>query len=359
MANTRKSTTTKAPSKKTKPKKSVKRRIISVLSYVISIGLMYYLFFVLLPARIDVNEIKSILTGLSTAQLFAMLAAGTASILAVGWTAATVLPGIKVTKATQASVVGQLTSVILPPPADMVIRFGMYKTFGFPVDSSSVAVILSGIARYFTVVVIPLLGILALLLSGQGTTQGLLWLIGGVVLVGAALRIMYAILHSDKTAYKIGEQLQKFVNKVRGIFKRKPVKSLPTDVVDFSVKSRTVAIGSFWPITVSNIVWGFVSFGVLLIATRFCGIDSSTMAAAYLLFITGVMLALNSLPIPGSGAGITEGLLLSLMTFPNDQVQSAFTAALILYRVFTWLWPLPVGAVAYFVWRYQIRNRYA
>lgn len=345
--------------KSVKKKKSFKRRLLNVLSYVISIGLMYYLFFIVLPARIDVNEVKSILAGMTSEQILALLLAGSASILAVGWTAATVLPGIRVLKATQASVVGQLTAVILPPPADMVIRFGMYKTYGFPVDSSSVAVILSGIARYFTVVIMPLIGIVALLIAGQGTIQGVFWLIAGIALVGVALRVMYAILHSDKTAYKIGAHLQKIVNKVRAVFKHKPLKNLPNDVVDFSEKSRKVAIGNFWPIAISNILWGFVSFIVLLVAARVCGIDSSTMSAAYLLFITGIMLALNSLPIPGSGVGVTEGLLLSVMTFPSSEVQSAFTAALILYRVFTWVWPLPVGAVAYFVWRYQIRNRYA
>ena len=342
-----------------KKPRSRKKLIINILSYVISIGLMYYLFFVVLPARIDVDQIKQTLSELTGNQLLVLLLAGSASILAVGWTAATVLPGIKITKATQASVVGQLTSIILPPPADMVIRFGMYKTYGFPVDSSSVAVILSGIARYFTVVIIPLLGILALLVTGQGTIEGVFWLIGGAAVVAGALRLMYIILHSDKAAYKIGEKFQKSFNRIRALFKKKPVKTLPNDVVDFSQKSRSVAVGNFWPIAVSNVIWGLVSFMVLFIAARFCGIDSSTMSAAYLLFITGVMLALNSLPIPGSGAGITESLLLSLMTFPSPEVQSAFVAALILYRVFTWLWPLPVGAVAYFVWRYQIRNRYS
>ncbi len=356
---TPKKTASEGSNSPTKKQRSRKKLIINILSYVISIGLMYYLFFVVLPARIDVNQIKQTLGELTGSQLLVLLIAGSASILAVGWTAATVLPGIKVTKATQASVVGQLTSIILPPPADMVIRFGMYKTYGFPVDSSSVAVILSGIARYFTVVIIPLLGIFALLISGQGTAQGVFWLIFGVLLVAGALRLMYAILHSDKVAHKIGEKLQKSFNKLRAVFKKGPVKSLPNDFVDFSQKSRAVAIGNFWPIAISNVVWGLVSFGVLFIATRFCGIDSATMSAAYLLFITGVMLALNSLPIPGSGAGITESLLLSLMTFPSPEVQSAFVAALILYRVFTWLWPLPVGAVAYFVWRYQIRNRYS
>lgn len=348
----------KKPSKQ-KKKPSIKRRIISILTYMIPLVIMYWFFFVLLPSKIDVAELKSVLQGLTLADHIALLAAGVASILAVGWTAATVLPGIKVLKATQASVVSQLTAVILPPPADMAIRFGMYKTYDFPVDKSAVAVVLSGIARYFTVVAVALLGLIALLISGQGDKTAVFWLILGTAVFAGALWIMRLIILSNKAAHKAGRIVQNLVNKVRKLFRKKPAADIEAGAVDFAKNSKDVAIGNFWPIAISNIVWGLSCFLVLLLATRFCGIDSSVMSASYLLFITGIMLMLNSLPIPGSGAGVTETILLTNINFPNTQVQSAFTAALILYRLYTFLLPFPIGAVAYFTWRYQIRNRYS
>lgn len=342
----------------TKKQTTVKKRIFSLLTYLVPLLFMYWFFFVLLPSQIDINQLKETLSSIGKTDYFILLIAGFVSILAVGWTAATVLPGIKVLKATQASVVSQLTAVILPPPADMAIRFGMYKTYGFPVDRSAVAVVMSGIARYFTVVAIPLLGLIALLLSGQGGSSAVVWLVIGLTIFIFAMWLIRQILISKKTAHKTGRAIQGVVNWFRKLIHKKPVTDLESSAVDFGQNAKDVALHHFWPIALSNLAWGMSCYLILLLATRFCGIDASVMSGAYLLYITGVMLLLNSLPIPGSGAGFTEAVLLSNMYFATPQIQASFTAALLLYRAFTWILPFPVGGIAYFTWRYQIRNRY-
>jgi len=53
---------------------------------------------------------------------------------------------------------------------------------------------------------------------------------------------------------------------------------------------------------------------------------------------------------------VTEAILISIIAFPNDDSQALFTAALLLFRVFTWLLPFPLGAVELGVWRWQIRR---
>lgn len=343
---------TSLKSKKNKPTK--KQQLLTFLSYLLSIALFYWLFFVVLPSEIDYGQVKANLDSLSFADNLFLIAAGLGTILAIGWTAATVLPGLSVKKATQASVVGQLTAVILPPPADMVIRFGMYKTYGFSIDKSAIAVVLSGIARYFIVVVVALLGLFALLITGQGDMTTVIWLVGGVAVFSFAWWLMQQILSGKKAAKKVGLEIQKLVNWFLDFFRRKPIVNLDTSVVKFSIRSKDVVTKNIWPISLSNLVWGLSCYLVLFLAVRFCGIDSEIMSAAYLLLITGVMLILNCLPLPGSGVGVTEALLLSIINFPNEQVQSSFTAALFLYRIYTWLLPFPVGVVAYFVWRYQI-----
>jgi putative heme transporter len=344
--------------KKPKKTKTKKQKFLTALSYVVSVALIYWLFFIFLPTQINVDQIKTTLQSLTSSQVLTLLIAGILAIFSVGWTATTVLPGIKLTKGTQASVVSQLTAVILPPPADMAIRFAMYKTYGFSVDSSAIAAILSGIARYFTVFAVALAGLFAMLLTGQGNKTLLLWLIGLTILFTAAFWLMKMILKNEHLALKAGKIIQNSANKVRKIFRKKPVYQVEGQVVDFGKKANKVVHSNFWLIVLSNAVWGASCFVILLLAVRFCGIDSSTMSTAYILLVTGGMLVLNSLPLPGSGAGISETILLNIINFPSPQVESAFVAALILYRVYTWILPFPVGAVEYFIWRYQIRDRY-
>lgn len=349
---------TENPFKRPKNKKTKKQKFLNILSYVVSVALIYWLFFIFLPTQVNVDQIKTTLQSLTSSQVIILLIAGILAIFSVGWTATTVLPGIKLTKGTQASVVSQLTAVVLPPPADMAIRFAMYKTYGFSVDSSAIAAILSGIARYFTVFAVALAGLFVMLFTGQGNKELLLLFIVLLVLFIAAFWLMGMILRNEHLALKAGRIIQKSANKVRKIFRKKPVYQVEGQVVDFGNKANKVVHSNFWLIVLSNAVWGFSCFIILLLAVRFCGIDSNTMSAAYVLLITGGMLVLNSLPLPGSGAGISETILLNIINFPSPQVESAFIAALVLYRIYTWILPFPVGAVEYFVWRYQIRNRY-
>lgn len=69
---------------KTKQKPTVKKRFLSVLTYLIPLLLMYWFFFILLPSKIDVAELKSTLQSLSLSDHIALLIAGILSILAVG-----------------------------------------------------------------------------------------------------------------------------------------------------------------------------------------------------------------------------------------------------------------------------------
>lgn len=354
---TSKPVSTKAVEEPKKSKITFKRAVIQLFAWLLTIAVLYWVFAIKLAGEISFSEVWATVSALSVPDIIFLLAAGLLTIVAVGWTAATVLPGLSVAKGTEASVVGQLTSVALPPPIDMVIRFAMYRTYGFSVDKSAVAVVVAGIARYFTVVAIPLLGLFLVLITGQGDTDSLLWFIGGTIVFFIALWIMKMILSSEAFARKIGGWLAVIANKVRSWFHKKPVGELADQVADFGVRTKDVAIGNFKPITISNIAWGLSCFLVMLLAIRFCGIDSSVYSFSEILLITGGMLLFSSIPITPGGIGVSEALLLSIMTFPSEEIQAAFLSALFVYRIFTWLLPMPIGALAYFHWRRQSKQQ--
>ena len=55
-------------------------------------------------------------------------------------------------------------------------------------------------------------------------------------------------------------------------------------------------------------------------------------------------MVVNILPIPGKSA-LAAPTLFTIMSLTSDADQSAMTAAILLYRVVTWLLPMPVGAL--------------
>jgi putative heme transporter len=335
---------------------TLKRVLTQALLWAITLGLLYWVFFVKLPSEISYADVWAAVQALSATDVVILSLAGILTVIAVGWTSAAVLPGLPLRQGTQASVVGQLTSVALPPPGDLIIRFGMYRTYGFTNDRSAVAVVLAGIARYFTVVAIPLIGLVAVLLTGHGGWTQFWWLLGGSIVFLIAFVLMGKVLRNETFAHAFGRFLERVVRRLWRMFKKTPPQDLEHSVVDFSQRTRNVAVGHFRNVAVSNIAWGLSCWLVFLLSARFAGLTSEDMSASEALLITGVMLLLNAFPITPGGVGVTETIMLAIIDFPNDSVKSAFTAAMFLYRVFTWLLPFPIGAVAFFVWRWQVKT---
>lgn len=347
---------TKSKSKKSKHKKSFKKWVFQVLGLLIPAVLLYWIFAVKIPSEVSYQEIWATITALSFSENIILLFGGLITIVTYGWTSATVLPGLPLKEGTQSAVSGQLTSVVLPAPVDLAIRFGMYKSYGFSVDKSTVAVTVAGIARYFTVFALPVIGLGLLLITGQGTDNYLFWFIVVGALILFALWLMKLILSSKKTAKKVGHILQKLVDWMFKVVRRKNKFDIEGISVDFGQRTGSVAIDYFKSIALSNLVWGVSCYLVLLLAIRFVGIDSSIFSAAYVFLITGMMLLFNAFPITPGGIGVTETLLVSIIPFPNTEVQTAFMSALFLYRIYTWLLPMPIGAVAYASWQKKYKS---
>ena len=105
----------------------------------------------------------------------------------------------------------------------------------------------------------------------------------------------------------------------------------------------------------ANLCWALSNALVLGLALRFSGLDTSAVSAAGILLATSLIMAVNVLPIPGINAIIVPQLS-SILGLTTETEQSEPTAALTLYRVTTWILPMMIGAVMFFVWRFRVRR---
>jgi uncharacterized membrane protein YbhN (UPF0104 family) len=97
---------------------------------------------------------------------------------------------------------------------------------------------------------------------------------------------------------------------------------------------------------------------VLGVAVRMQGIDNATISWAKIVAAFGVMsLASLVAPTPG-GLGVAEVTLLAVLGAGlPDTMDNAITAAILLFRIATWLVPIPIGAASYLFWRKTPRWR--
>jgi uncharacterized membrane protein YbhN (UPF0104 family) len=337
---------------------ALKRRAVRIIGLLVIVAIIWYSLFVELPSHIDTAEVRSTLQALSAWDLIALVAAGLLVMLCLGWGSKASLPGLSLYRGTESSAVSQVTAFVVPPPGDMVVRFAMYRTYNFTDEQSAVAVLIALIARYAAVFFMPILGLALVLISGNGSWTDVWWLCGLSAVFVAAMVLLLRVIRSDGVAHTLGRWLQRVATRVIRLARRTPPTDLEDSVLEFSQRMRGTIDTNLRQLVAANVSWGLANCLVMLLALRMSGLGSDELSVSEVVLVTGAAMALNSVPIPG-GFGLTEAGLLAIVSLSGAEATAAFTAALFLYRIATWLMPMPVGSVFFLAWRWRIRRETA
>lgn len=331
------------------------KRFVKLVAVLITLALVYYAFFIVLPSEISWAQVQAALEALTAPEIAALVGSGLILMIVLGWAAKASLPGLTLYQGFESSSTSQMTAFVVPPPGDYVIRFAMYRTYGFSDEQSGASVLISMVLRYVAIFFMPIVGLLAVIVAGTATSAQVWWFVGLTVAFVIACWLMLRVIHSDAVAHSIGRRMNAAVAWVMGLFHRTPAGDIERSVVSFGRRTRATVTSHGPSLIASNLAWALGNAVVLLMAMRFSGLGSSTVPLATALLACGYLMVVNILPIPGKSA-LAAPTLFTIMSLTTDADQSAMTAAILLYRVVTWLLPMPVGAAMFFVWRHRVRR---
>ena len=336
--------------------KSFNRWVVKIVGVLLVLALLYYSLFVLLPSELDWATVWADLQALTGGQILGLVLSGLLAIIALGWTSKASLPGLSLYQGTESSATSQLTAFVFPPPADMAIRFAMYRTYGFSDEQSAVAVIIAMVARYAMVVAMPLLGLGLVLIAGQGGSTALLWFVGLGIAFALVIWLIIKVARSEEAAHRVGAWLQRVAGRIIRWFRRTPPTDLEDSVVDFGRRTRHTLDHNGRALILSNVVWGLSNALVMGLSMRFSGLDSTSVSAVAVVLAAGLVMAINMLPIPGKDA-LAITWVSSILGLTSTVDVSDLGTAMLLYRLVTWILPMPVGGVAFLLWRRRVRKQ--
>jgi uncharacterized membrane protein YbhN (UPF0104 family) len=331
------------------------KRFVKLVAVLITLALVYYAFFVVLPSEISWAQVSAALQALTGAEIMALVLSGVVLMVLLGWAAKASLPGLSLYQGFESSATSQMTAFVVPPPGDYLIRFSMYRTYGFSEEQSGASVLVSMVLRYVAIFVMPILGLLAVVVAGIATTKQVWWLVGLTTAFVIVVWLMLRVIRSDAVAHRLGRWLDSAVARVLGLFHRTAPGDVEGGVVGFGHRMRATVNSNGLRLLISNLAWALGNAAILLMAMRFSGLDSSTVPLATALLACGFLMVVNILPIPGKSA-LAAPTLFTIMSLTTNADQSDMLAAILLYRVVTWLLPMPVGGLMFFVWRYRVRR---
>jgi uncharacterized membrane protein YbhN (UPF0104 family) len=300
----------------------------------------------LLPQFIDYEDVWDALTLLDAREIVVLLVLGLARVPTEALMYRAFLPGLGLWRGTSAYLSSNFAGQILPPPSPSVIQYGYFRGGGYSSDDAGLAAVGSFVFPTMGRLLLPPVALALLLFTGE--INGTLLLIGALSLLvtGAVVTTAYVFMRRERTARRLGSQLQRPASWVLVKLKRDPIHDAGARAAE--VRERILAVlRKGWALGSLGVAANlFVTYLILLAALRFVDVSEHELPAADAFAAFAVAFWAGAVvPITGSGLGIVDGVLIAGLVELSDAPDDPLVAAALLWRVFYSFVTLPLGAV--------------
>ncbi|MCJ7781895.1 MAG: flippase-like domain-containing protein [Acidimicrobiia bacterium] len=337
------------------PQRTSKDRRNSLIALGVGLIVVIFIFGFLLPQVIDYETVFTILKELDPADYVVMIGAGLILYLPEGALYASLMPGMGLRRGISAWVASTAVSTTIPG-ADLVVRYGMYRSWGFGLERTMLGIVLSGLFDNIVKFSLPSIAVILFLVLGVGDLGDFVWIaiIALAVLIVMAI-VVIGMVRSEKFTQWLAEKAESIANWGLGKIKRDPVEGLSDRVVGF----RDLAIGIVSESGVKALIfsatgklWAFV---MLTLALRIVGLGPDILSLGQIFIVWVIVLMITAIPITPGGIGIAEMAYIYFFSqMIGDQYADLIAAGVILFRLAQWFMPIPIGWVSVGLWRRQI-----
>jgi uncharacterized protein (TIRG00374 family) len=332
--------------------RSRRRRWIGIA---VSVVLIVAVFGFFLPKLADYADIWDVISGLGTSDLVLITLVGVWNLFALAPLIMTAQPGVRFMEGFVNINAGSAVANTVPGGSaiGIAINWAMFDSWGFTPAEYTLGTLLSGIWNNFVKLSLPVVALLALAATGDLRGSFVPAAIVGVIVMAVAIVFFALVLRSDDLARSIGA----LAGRVAEWGAKKVHRTVHGDTWgDGAIRFRHRSVDLVkrrWPVlTVTAFVGQLSLFLVLLVSVRAVGLSNAEVSWAEVLASWAFVRLISAIPITPGGLGVVElGLTAALANGENTALTTKAAAAVLLYRFFTYLLPIPVGAGCYVFWR--------
>ena len=330
----------------------------TLLQVVLGAVVVGAIFFYFLPRIVDFAEVWATIRAMTWLELTTLF------LLAV-WNQVTYVlvemsgrPGLGYRQAVKITQTSTALTNTLPggPALGAGLQSAMYLSYGFAPPDIAISLTLTGTWNTFAKLAMPIVALALLALSGD-TNAGLVAaaVIGlGVLLL--ALLGFAAALRSEKGAHTVASRLQALIGSAGRLVGRGPRGDWGAAAAAFRGRVVELLSRQWLQLTSATIVSHVSLYLVLLLALRHVGVPNDSVSWQEALAAFAFVRLLSAIPITPGGLGVVELGLTAALVAAGGQ-EALILAAILVYRVLTFVLPLPVGAVSYLFWRRETGHK--
>jgi uncharacterized protein (TIRG00374 family) len=226
----------------------------------------------------------------------------------------------------------------------------MNSSWGFSRSRTSVSLLTSGLWNNFVKLGLPVVA-LALLTFSAPPSAGRL-IAAGLGLAGlvAAVVVLWLVLRSRDSATRTGQALARWVSALLRVLHRPPVRGWDLALTKFRDRTVLLLHARWHWLTLATVVSHLSLFLVLLLALRFSGVTAEQVGWPEALVVFAFARLLTAVPFTPGGVGVIEVAMIGGLAAAGG-MHAAVAAGVLVFRVLTYVLPIPLGVLTYLVWQ--------
>ena len=327
-----------------------------LLPLAVGVIIVVVLFGFVLPQFIDYEAVFRSIGAIEWWQWAILLVIAVLRFLPEGWVYVAAQPGLSTGQGVQLFLVAETMANVPPGGLDLISRYAMTRYWGFSAASSTSATIASWVFASLSKIVLPIIAVAFLAIDNiQEDELDALALLSLIIVVVAGVGIAL-VLRSPQLASWVGTLLGNVVRWVAGIFR----KHVQTDFVkllhEFRGQASEVLSTRTHVGAAAGLAARLAAFLVLIIAVRAVGVGEDQVPWTVVFAAFAFVMAIGVIPIFNL-PGITEVILISTLTrYAGSGFSDEIAAAVFVYRILTWLLPIPFGGFAFNRWQDSVKE---
>ena len=338
------------------PPRSVRKILLRVVFIVAALAVSSWIL-VRTFDDLDIDEITAALRSLNDAEIMSLLSMWILWIAAQGLLTASLVPGLAVRHGIVAFLGPASITSVVPGPSDLPIRYRMLTSWGRTPAEATLAVAAGGIFSIGVKLVLPVIAAVGLIVSDAPLSDTLQTVVTICITVGLGVVVLAFVLGSEKRTAQAGRFVEPVWSRVLRLLRKPTPKDLPARMVEARARSVQTLRERWLVATWATVLTSATKFALLLMCLRFTGVSEADLPWTQVFVVFALVQGLTIFPITAGDAGVSEIAYIGMLTAAaGEGYVNQITAAVLVFRILTWLAIIPVGLATLGLWKHQLRR---
>jgi uncharacterized protein (TIRG00374 family) len=238
------------------------------------------------------------------------------------------------------------------------VQYGMLDSYGFGAGPAASAIAIVSVFNIFATLVMPVIGVVALLASGVVDGTYLLMAAIGVLAIGVAVVAFAMVLRSERGARTVGRWADRLAKPLTRRLGHGRTVDLTGRILDFRSSVVDVMQMRWLQVTLSTLLLQLTSWAILVLALRGLEAGTGTVTVTWTEALAAFSFArvASFIPITPGGLGTVDAALAALLTGFGATSSQALAADLV-WRASTYVPQVLLGALTFLWWRVTAARR--